>query len=601
MAKLVIADEEGTTRSINLDGSEVRLGRHAECAVHLDERNVSRKHARIFLQGEAYWIEDLGSYTGTRINGSAVTEPQPLRDGDIVEIGDFQCKCRDFPVDAGATVPEAVAAVPSEAPRPIASVPPKKVSVPPGRRSAPPPRNRQATVRQMPKREAVRENFARLIMLSAPAPGTEFLLKPGKTRVGRAEDLDMWVNHRSISREHADIEVGAEGTVRVVDRGSANGTRIEGEEVWDETLTPGTVLQFGQVSFRFVAAGEQYSFEADHTVDLLALRSKSKRKIWPWVALVALCGLGVTGALVMRSQPSAVPQASAALGEKAPEVPPPAQGEALAIAGTLEACEEALEKAVLAEAEAVLAKARALAPTDPGTDACERGVATLREDLTHFETGQGALESGDFEAAYTAFARIDDSSALLLREEVLDAAGQYAAAHLGAAEKQLRREPEQALDEAELVLAMGSLAAAANLEQAQSLKTQAESRLAAAAAPRARAEAASATQRPKEAPSTEARPTRNNPRERATAKVAQGGKKPRPQKCSPLSPNYSECVVQSLEGRAKSPNQLALLIESYRQLGRKGRARRHMQDFVRRYPTHRLAAHYRQVLMRYGG
>lgn len=63
------------------------IGRGADCDVLLDSEWVSRRHARLVVTGNQALIVDLGSKNGTHVNGSAVTEPTPLHDGDEIRLG----------------------------------------------------------------------------------------------------------------------------------------------------------------------------------------------------------------------------------------------------------------------------------------------------------------------------------------------------------------------------------------------------------------------------------------------------------------------------------------------------------------------------------
>lgn len=53
------------------------------------EMGVSRRHAKIILEGGNLYLEDLGSSNGTVVNGDVVTEGQrqQLRDGDEILLG----------------------------------------------------------------------------------------------------------------------------------------------------------------------------------------------------------------------------------------------------------------------------------------------------------------------------------------------------------------------------------------------------------------------------------------------------------------------------------------------------------------------------------
>ncbi|MEW6664623.1 MAG: PAS domain S-box protein [Thermodesulfobacteriota bacterium] len=67
-------------RSFEVDKKTVSIGRTAENDIHLRHNSVSRHHARITRKGDRFFIEDLGSQNGTRVNG------QPIKPGEKVEI-----------------------------------------------------------------------------------------------------------------------------------------------------------------------------------------------------------------------------------------------------------------------------------------------------------------------------------------------------------------------------------------------------------------------------------------------------------------------------------------------------------------------------------
>ena len=70
----------------------------------------------------------------------------------------------------------------------------------------------------------------------------------GELKIGRAKHCDLVVEHASVSRVHAAIEI-AEGRVLVRDLGSQNGTRVAGRKLGkDETtpLKPGVVVEMGR-------------------------------------------------------------------------------------------------------------------------------------------------------------------------------------------------------------------------------------------------------------------------------------------------------------------------------------------------------------------
>jgi len=83
---LTIAEGKEAGKEFVFDQGSVVIGRTADCDVILYDPGVSRKHARIFAQGRAYYVEDMGSSNGTKVNGSVVKKKQ-LSDGDAVALG----------------------------------------------------------------------------------------------------------------------------------------------------------------------------------------------------------------------------------------------------------------------------------------------------------------------------------------------------------------------------------------------------------------------------------------------------------------------------------------------------------------------------------
>ena len=62
------------------------VGRSSDLDMVLVEDMVSRKHARITMQQDQIWIEDLGSTNGTFVNGEKINRAR-LKEGDRVLIG----------------------------------------------------------------------------------------------------------------------------------------------------------------------------------------------------------------------------------------------------------------------------------------------------------------------------------------------------------------------------------------------------------------------------------------------------------------------------------------------------------------------------------
>src|ERR1700739_180855 len=87
--KLIIEDDEGRKTVVPLVRDEMTIGRQDGNTIRLTERNVSRRHARLLKENGRVLIEDLGSYNGVRVHGGEITGRPPIKEGDLVEIGDY--------------------------------------------------------------------------------------------------------------------------------------------------------------------------------------------------------------------------------------------------------------------------------------------------------------------------------------------------------------------------------------------------------------------------------------------------------------------------------------------------------------------------------
>ncbi len=75
----------GTSEVINL-GDETTIGRSPQSDVVLLDTKVSRRHAMIRLENEAYWFHDLGSSNGCLINHRRIATPWKLHPRDSIDI-----------------------------------------------------------------------------------------------------------------------------------------------------------------------------------------------------------------------------------------------------------------------------------------------------------------------------------------------------------------------------------------------------------------------------------------------------------------------------------------------------------------------------------
>jgi pSer/pThr/pTyr-binding forkhead associated (FHA) protein len=86
--------------------------------------------------------------------------------------------------------------------------------------------------------------------------------------VGRKEDCDVRVDHKSVSKQHCVI-VKTDGLLLVRDLGSTNGTRVNGQRVRRAALLPNDQVSFASIRYKVhVGPGDPAPIPGDHTVQM---------------------------------------------------------------------------------------------------------------------------------------------------------------------------------------------------------------------------------------------------------------------------------------------------------------------------------------------
>jgi len=88
MPQLLIKNSNNPVEILPLARLRTTIGRSARSDVCIPDAFASRLHAEVRQEGDAFWLQDLGSANGTRYNGSMVTMPIPLISGGEIQIGE---------------------------------------------------------------------------------------------------------------------------------------------------------------------------------------------------------------------------------------------------------------------------------------------------------------------------------------------------------------------------------------------------------------------------------------------------------------------------------------------------------------------------------
>ena len=339
MFKLVIQDDEGKTTVVPLIRDEITIGRKEGNTIRLTERNVSRRHARILRNNGEVQIEDLGSYNGIRVNNARIAERVALRVSDQVQIGDYKLylkaegveqvdDARTMPIERidtsvrdtaateamaavtangtgtptmpmgipqttgnGAAVPAAASTVSGLASAQLIGNPNRTMVAigdtdPAGR-----PVATAATVAAL----TAPVGYGKLVVLSSNFASKEFELSRPQMIIGRTDENDIVINHRSISRNHAKLVREPEtGRYTISDLQSSNGVRVNGQDYGKVELRRGDVVDLGHVRLRFVEADEDFVFARDAVItDVPDVGGKKGLLVAVICGVVLLGGIGV--------------------------------------------------------------------------------------------------------------------------------------------------------------------------------------------------------------------------------------------------------------------------------------------------------------------
>lgn len=196
---------------------ETSIGRSNSCDIIIRYKAISRTHAVLSRRIDGWYVYDLGSKHGIKINGKRISEKGTLASGDRISFANM-----DFRFD-------------------IIDDPVQKV----GKTS-----KKGAPANAKPKQTPQRDLYAHPRMVN-PHTGEVFMLVGNRVTIGVAPKSDIRLSARGVSRSHCELILYEDGWA-INDSASTNGTYLNGRRInQPQLLFDGDVITLGAETLKF--------------------------------------------------------------------------------------------------------------------------------------------------------------------------------------------------------------------------------------------------------------------------------------------------------------------------------------------------------------
>lgn len=245
----------------------------------------------------------------------------------------------------------------------------------------------------------------KLTVLEGPSSGQEYLLNETRNTIGRSTKNSVVVPDESMSRQHLEIVKRPDGTYRVQDLQSVNGTYLNGEAIEEADIFHGDRVRTGRTTVQFLIPGD--SPQADDQ-NRRVVRADAPDQAQPQAApgqtrsgTLAETDDDDSGSTLNRIIAGAAILCAALLGVigylwSLDPGPTPQQQQAHA---KLVSAVDAIRSTDWNTAESRLNSARELAPNLTGIDTHLQRLETERKAYKALQTARSAAESDNHETA----------------------------------------------------------------------------------------------------------------------------------------------------------------------------------------------------------
>jgi pSer/pThr/pTyr-binding forkhead associated (FHA) protein len=216
-------------KTVAVSADSVTIGRDKTNDIVLDHPSVSRKHARLNRRDNRYYIEDLGSINGVKVNGVAA-DGSEVKQGAVmkfgkVEVGVGTPMATKSPVNSGAVAKN----------------------------------DDLSDVTYVGKPKSQRIGW--LTVNGGENAGQVFYLNPGSNVLGRGSTNEIVIDDTYVSSIQCDLKVD-ENEVTLFDLGSRTGTKVNQRVLNGRIVNPGSTIKVGDTELKMLKIDNPEQFES---------------------------------------------------------------------------------------------------------------------------------------------------------------------------------------------------------------------------------------------------------------------------------------------------------------------------------------------------
>lgn len=264
MPELIVSKNDKVLFRVPLLAQRFTVGRSSKNDLTLPDEEISRQHFAITSEGGIFYLTDLNSSVGTKLN-SQIVKNSPLADGNEISIADWKIVFKKFTEEDAAHDDEIKTCITR-----IESDGATKV------------------LQLDPIRETVKKTVVDLAILEEGQPSRKFRIKHLPLVIGGQPECDLVLKDEYISSRHCRLEKRGENYT-LVDLDSTNGTFINGSRIRESVLTEKMEVKLGKSSFALFFEEKEEEILPLETTSFCGLVGKSDamRRLFSKIQLIA--------------------------------------------------------------------------------------------------------------------------------------------------------------------------------------------------------------------------------------------------------------------------------------------------------------------------